>query len=134
MKRDLASLFGQARDWGISFFGASPAAPKELTLEVYQKTSDEMILVGRLSCEGNEYVFRYDNGYVGKPISAFPKLDQEYRSTILWPFFAIRIPPLDREDMREEITNRSLGEDQVLEILGSVARVSVANPYEFRLG
>lgn len=134
MKRDLVSLFSQAKDWGASFFTASPVARKVLTLEVHQKTLDEMVLVGRLSCEGEEYVFRYDTHYAGKAISAFPKLDQEYRSTILWPFFAIRIPPFDREDMREEIANRALAEDQILEILGSVARVSVANPYEFRLG
>ena len=134
MKRDLVSLLGQARDWGISLFSASSKTPKELKLEVYRKMSDQLVLIGRLSCEEDEYVFRYDTSYAGKPISAFPKLNQEYRSKLLWPFFAIRIPPLDREDMREEIAKRSLGEDQILEILGSVAKVSVANPYEFKLG
>ena len=133
MKRDLVSLLSQAKDWGASLFGTSSKTPKELTLEVCRTTPGEVVLVGRLSCEGDEYVFRYDTDYAQKPISAFPILHQEYRSTHLWPFFAIRIPPLDREDMREEIANRSLGEDQVLEILGSVAKVSVANRYEFRL-
>ena len=134
MKRDLVSLLSQAKDWGTNLFSTSSKTPIELTLEVYRKTPDEVVLVGRLSCEGDEYVFRYDTNYVEKPISAFPKLHQEYRSTHLWPFFAIRIPPLDREDMREEIAKRSLGEDQILEILGSLAKVSVANHYEFRLG
>ena len=134
MTRDLVSLLAQAKEWGVSLFGVSSKTPKELTLEVYRKTPSEDVWVGRLLCEGDEYVFRYDPSYAGQPISAFPALNQEYRSTFLWPFFAIRIPPLDREDMREEIANRSLGEDQVLEILGSVAKVSVANPYEFKLG
>ena len=133
MTRDLVSFLSHAKDWGMNFFSASSKTPSELTLEVYLKTPEDMVLVGRLTCEQNEYVFRYDSDYQRKPISAFPKLDQEYRSTLLWPFFAVRIPPLDREDMREEIANRSLGEDQVLEILGSVAKISVANPYEFRL-
>ena len=68
-----------------------------------------------------------------EPISAFPRIDKEYRSECLWPFFAVRIPPMEREDVKEEITNRSLKEDQVIEILGSIARVSVTNLYEFRL-
>lgn len=133
MKRDFVSLLGQARDWGVKLFGTSSKTPKGLTVEVYRKTPAETILVGRLSCEDDDYVFRYDTGYAGEPISAFPMLDQEYRSPLLWPFFAIRIPPLDRQDMREEIASRSLREDQILEILGTVATVSVANPYELRL-
>ena len=36
-------------------------------------------------------------------------------------------------DMREEIVNRSLNKDQTIEILGSIAKVSVSNPYEFKL-
>ncbi len=134
MTKDLVSLLGQARDWGIRIFTASPREPVEMTLGVYRQVSDELVLVGRLSCEGDEYVFRYEGDYSGSPITAFPKLDKEYRSAVLWPFFAIRIPPLDREDVREEIANRSLDKDQVLKLLASVAKLSVANPYEFRLG
>ena len=117
----------------MNLISASSTTPKGRALAVYHKTGPDMILVGRLSCEHEEYVFRYDPGYVGEPISAFPIMDKPYRSRLLWPFFAIRIPPLNREDVREEIATRSLRKDQILEILGSVARVSVANPYEFKL-
>ena len=133
MKKDFLGLLSQTKDWGMNLISASSTTPREQTLAVYHKTGPEAILVGRLSCEQGEYVFRYDSGYVGKPISAFPRMGQEYRSGRLWPFFAIRIPPLNREDVREEIANRSLREDQILEVLGSVAKVSVANPYEFEL-
>ena len=133
MKKDLFELLSEAKNWGMNLISASSTTPREHALEVYCKTAVELVLVGRLSCEKEEYVFRYDSSYVGEPISAFPIMDQEYRSRHLWPFFAIRIPPLNREDMREEITNRSLREDQIIEVLGSVAKVSVANPYEFRL-
>ena len=35
--------------------------------------------------------------------------------------------------MKREILKRSLREDQVIEILGSVAKVSATNPYELEL-
>ena len=133
MKKDLFELLNQTKDWGMSLISASSTPPRGRALGVYHKTTGDVVLVGRLSCEQEEYVFRYDPSYVGEPISAFPMMDQEYRSRLLWPFFAIRIPPLNREDVREEIANRSLREDQILEVLGSVAKVSVANPYEFKL-
>ena len=133
MKRDLILFLGQAREWGMKLIGAPPSVPREKVLEIYRETASGHVLVGRLWCEHQEYVFSYDSSYKGKPISAFPKMDHEYRSSHLWPFFAIRIPPLDRNDMRQEIANRSLSEDQIIEILGSVARVSVSNPYEFKL-
>lgn len=133
MKKNWISLFSQARIWGMDVVHASSEAPRERTLEVYRQSANERFLVGRLSCEQGEFLFRYDPNYVGKPISAFPNAGQEYRSRHLWPFFAIRIPPLDREDMRKEIESQSLKKDQIIELLGSVAKVSVTNPYEFKL-
>ena len=103
-------------------------------LEVYlQSTNGRRSLVGRLSYEKDEFVFRYDSDYKGNPISAFPRTADEYHSGSLWPFFTTRIPPLDRADMQREILKRSLREDQVIEILGSVAKVSATNPYELKL-
>lgn len=133
MKRNWIDLFSQARIWGVDVVHASSEASKEQALEVYRQSENERFLVGRLSCENGEFVFRYDPNYAGDPISAFPNTVQEYRSSRLWPFFAIRIPPLDREDMRKEIESQSLDKDKIIEILGSVAKVSVTNPYEFKL-
>ena len=133
MKENWMDLLNQARIWGTNLVYGTSETPMEQTLEIYRQSADERFLVGRLSCEQGEFVFRYDPNYRGKPISAFPNTEQEYRSRHLWPFFAIRIPPLDREDMRREIRNQSLREDQIIEILGSVAKVSVTNPYEFKL-
>ena len=119
--------------WGANPIHASSTMPIEQSLEVYRQTPDEQCLVGRLSWEQDEFVFRYDPDYGAEPISAFPRINQEYRSRHLWPFFAVRIPPFDRDDMRTEILKRSLEEDQIIEILGEVAKVSVTNPYEFKL-
>ena len=134
MTKDLFSLLSQAKEWGVRLIHAPSNTPQEQALEVYKNTAAKRVLVGRLTSDMGEYVFRYASSYKAEPISAFPRKNHEYRSKRLWPFFAIRIPPLDREDMRREIAHRSLREDQVIEILGSVAKVSVSNPYEFKLG
>ncbi len=133
MKKNLFSLLSQVKDWGMSYIGVPQDVPQKQALEVFRKVDDDPVLIGRLTCDEDVYVFEYDPSYSFTPISSFPDRNRVYRSKQLWPFFAIRIPPLDREDVREEITNRDLGEDQVLEILASVAKVSVSNPYEFKL-
>ena len=133
MKKQFVELLNHVKTWGMNSVRAPSTRSEETTLEIYRQSTDENSLVGRLWCEDGEFVFRYDSDYRGKPISAFPEIEHEYRSEHLWPFFAVRIPPLDREDMRREIANRSLRDDHVIEILGSVAKVSVTNPYEFKL-
>lgn len=132
MKKSLVDWLNP-KVWGVSSIHASSTMPIEHSLEVYRQTSDARCLVGRLSWEQGEFVFRYDPDYGAEPISAFPRINQEYRSRHLWPFFAVRIPPFDRDDMRTEILKRSLEEDQIIDILGEVAKVSVTNPYEFQL-
>ena len=132
MKKNFMDLLNP-KAWGTNLFHASSRSPLGRSLEIYRQTPDGKYLVGRLFREQDEFVFRYDSDYGKEPISAFPQIGQEYRSQHLWPFFAVRIPPIDREDMREEISARSLEEDQIIEILGSVAKVSVTNPYEFKL-
>ncbi len=102
-------------------------------LEIYRKIKDEPVLIGRLSCEHGQFLFRYNPDYMGEPISAFPDKAKLYRSEHLWPFFAVRIPPFDRQDMRETMASHSLDEDQIIEILGLIAKYSVSNPYEFKL-
>ena len=133
MKKDIFDLLAHAKFWGTKRIRAPSETPPARTLEVFLQPAEPTSLIGRLSCEQGEYVFRYEPSYEGAPISAFPNMEQVYRSKNLWPFFATRIPPLDREDVRNAINERELREDQTIEILGSVARVSVANPYEFKL-
>ena len=132
MKRSFLDLFNP-KAWGTNLIQASVDASPERTLGIYRHTPDAFRLVGRLYREQDEFVFRYAPGYDMEPISAFPEIEKEYRSKLLWPFFAVRIPPMDREDMQKKISSHSLEKDQVIEILGSVAKVSVTNPYEFKL-
>ncbi len=132
MKRSFSD-FLNLKSWGMNPVQASADTSPERTLGVYRHTSDHEYLVGRLVKEQEEFVFRYVDKYDMQPISAFPDTAKEYRSKRLWPFFAVRIPPMEREDVQKVISNRGLEKDQVLEILGSLARVSVTNPYEFKL-
>ncbi len=96
-----------------------------------------MQLIGTLWQEDGEFVFRYDPPFVAsdgaEPISAFPDLHEEYRSRALWPFFAVRIPPADRSDVRDALARRGLRPDQTLEVLGALAGRSISNPYRLEL-
>jgi HipA-like protein len=95
------------------------------------------ILVGTLSQEEGDFVFRYDPGYVqlpgARPISAFPELLKEYKEKVLWPFFAARIPPLDREDVRAEIAKSHLQPHDTIRMLGTLSTKTITNPYRFEL-
>ncbi len=126
-------LRNQRRSWGIHIFRAGRETSPEQYLEIYRETPGGRSLVGSLSQEEEKFVFRYDPDYRAEPISAFPDLAKEYRSEELWPFFSVRIPPIEREDMREAIAARNIKSDQPIELLGKVAKFSVTNPYEFQL-
>ncbi len=133
MEKIVEMLRNQSQAWGIQIFQAGRETSPEQYLEIYIGTPDGRSLVGRLSQEEGKFVFRYDPAYHADPISAFSDLDKEYRSGELWPFFSVRIPPIDREDMREAIAARNIKSDQPIELLGKVANFSVTSPYEFQL-
>ena len=110
------------------------AAPETTgrTLEVVRRSrAHGQELIGELSCEDGAFVFRYEPGYDGPPISAFPKKDRNYRSAILWPFFEVRKPPASRKDVQEAM--KDINSDDPLEILAALGGLSVTNPYELRL-
>ena len=133
MSKSIFQLLNQAKFWGSSPVQASSETPAERKLEVFRCSPEGRELIGRLSLEDGQFVFRYVEEYRGEPVSAFPKIDREYRSEHLWPFFSVRIPPLSLDDMREEMKSRALDEGDTLQILGSIAKTSVTNPYEFVL-
>ena len=133
MKSAIMSLLNQARDWGVGLIHAADTTAAEKVLQVRRQSDEGFVILGRLYKENDQFVFQYDPEYVGEPISAFPWVNREYRSDTLWPFFAVRIPPLEREDVRKTISELSLRGDQTIEILDAVARLSATNPYEFKL-
>jgi hypothetical protein len=88
--------------------------------------------VGVLRLEGDEWVFAYSEAFRSQskiaPITNFPHPDREYRSTELWPFFALRVPSLAQAGVQEflEKTRKEADEAQLMRQFG---RRSVANPF-----
>lgn len=99
--------------------------------------AERRLHIGTLSEEDGEYVFRYSNEFKEQqevpPISAFPDVGHVYRSTDLWPFFRVRVPSLERQDVREVMQQHGINEADVFELLGVLGRRSISTPYEFVL-
>jgi HipA-like protein len=124
----VAAILDQMRTWGVRLPQATPAVQGP-TIRVLL----DDILIGTLWQEATEFCFRYDASYAKSPgaiaISAFPDLEETYRSPSLWPFFAVRIPPSKRSDVRDALKQHGLKPEQTLEILGTLAKSSMSNPY-----
>lgn len=130
-----AAIRDQLESWGILLPRAtSSPGPRVSVLAPFGRG---MRLVGTLSQEGGEFVFKYDRQFVSaadaEPIPGFPQLESDYRSRELWPFFAVRIPPASRTDVRDALKHHGLRRDQTLEVLGTLARRSISNPYQLDL-
>lgn len=96
-------------------------------------------VVGTLSQEDGEFVFRYDRSFIESgelpPIPEFPRTEQVYRSKRLWAFFEARLPPVDRKDIKAmlEHADGRISPGDVLKVLGRVSKRTVASPYELEL-
>lgn len=107
------------------------------TVVVFVDTRGGRRTLGTLAREGKEFVFRYDPAFTrdpdAKPISAFPDMTREYRAEELWPFFAVRLPPVDREDVQEAMRRRHIPESDVLRLLAELSGRGVSSPYRFSM-
>lgn len=94
--------------------------------------------LGVLRKEEDDFVFAYDRDYArspqAAPISAFPDLGQIYRAERLWPFFTVRLPPIEREDVKRAMQTLDIHDDDVLRLLGELSKRAVSSPYRFSLG
>jgi HipA-like protein len=132
------------RDWlsqaleefGLHFARARSGARGGITdprVEVYLGGGDGPLLVGVLREEDELYVFEYSPRFRTQdavpPISSFPDKDQPYRSKTLFPFFNVRIPPRDREDVQTALAERGIQAHEVFRIVGELASKSPTSPY-----
>lgn len=136
MKSFVDIIRDQLDSWGILLPRAGKAAGERIVVLLADGSGAER-LVGFLSQEDDGFVFRYSKEFRedprAVPISAFPDLEETYRAEKLWPFFAVRIPPSDRDDVRETMARRKLSEDEPLKLLASLARRVATSPYELRM-
>jgi HipA-like protein len=135
--RDQVSRF--LRAFGAGGHPPAPSdEPVELLVFVHPGAPGEArVLVGTLASQGERWSFKYDSRYATDPtapaISAFPDKTRTYESPFLWPFFDVRLPPLEREDVREIVEREGLEEEDKLRLLGVLSRRAITSPYEFEL-
>ncbi|MDA4132078.1 MAG: HipA N-terminal domain-containing protein [Thaumarchaeota archaeon] len=135
--KSLRSAVRALREWGLDL--STPQEPRPgSTLYVFVDDRDSSPQVlGTLTKEGEEFVFRYDRAFArskdAKPISSFPDLTEEYRASRLWPFFAVRLPPLDRKDVQELVEQRQIPKTDVFRLLAELSSKAVTSPYRFSL-
>lgn len=124
-------------------FSSSERAPRGTAagdpgrcLYLYLPFGEKLIPVGTLSQEGDRFVFEYDRRFRDRddlpPISAFPDKSRVYRSPVLWPFFEVLLPPLERPDVAQIVKERKLDPTDVLALLETFGRRCLTTPYEFR--
>ena len=144
MARSLSeTLDAILESWGLSAVrlnrrtrGEPGPGEHDRHLLLYLPRGEERVKVGSLHVERGEYVFRYADEYrrTGLPaIPDFPELDQTYRSERLFPFFEVRIPPLNRRDVAELLERRRVSRNDALGLLGELGSRSVTSPYELEL-
>jgi HipA-like protein len=91
--------------------------------------------VGTLTREGADYVFRYTDAFRDRtelpPIANFPDKERwEYRSTTLFPFFAARLPSIERPEVAQIISEHGLDPADVMQLLANLGRKTITSPYE----
>jgi HipA-like protein len=121
--------------WGLSAAPAPDTPTGRAGVDVVLTlAAEEPLLVGTLVTEGSDYVFRYSEIFKRRPeipvISAFPDRQQVYRSRELWPFFQVRIPPVDRPDIRQILKEKKLDRTDLMSLLPTLGRRAATSPYD----
>jgi HipA-like protein len=98
---------------------------------MYAPAGGPHVTVGYLTLEEDgRWAFAYDSAYRQqsdlRPIEGFDDLDRVYRSTALFPFFAMRIPDPQRADVRKRL--RDIEHPDATDLLRAFGRRSAASP------
>ncbi|MCE2543284.1 MAG: hypothetical protein J4F30_07610 [Acidobacteria bacterium] len=99
---------------------------------IYEPSGEPRVTVGHLAYDGHEWTFSYDEDYKRhrpelRPIEGFSELNKVYRSSVLFPFFRVRIPDVRRPDVEgllKEKRVRNPGQAELLRIFGKHAAAS----------
>ncbi len=51
----------------------------------------------------------------------------------VWPFFLVRVPPIEREDVRSMIEDLRIAPDDEFALLAAVGARTITSPYELEL-
>lgn len=91
------------------------------------------VVVGQLRFEQGLWTFEYDDEFKVRreefhPIEGFDRLDEVYQSRTLFPFFAVRIPDLDRPDVQQRLAQDHLRDPEPTDLLRIFGRRVVSSP------
>jgi hypothetical protein len=89
--------------------------------------------VGSLTYRAGLWTFAYDEAFKAQreafhPIEGFNDVDKVYESTILFPFFAVRIPDIRRSDIRQAIERAHMTDPDLPDLLALFGRRTISSP------
>ena len=98
----------------------------------YGAPGDDEVTVGHLAFEAGMWTFAYDEDYKRRPdlrpIEGFDDIEKVYRSSVLFPFFAVRIPDVDREDVKRTLKQEQIKRPEISDLLRLFGRRVVSSP------
>jgi HipA-like protein len=103
-----------------------------LSLWYHPSAKDKPVTVGYLTFEAGWWTFKYDPDYQRRPdlrpIEGFDDVTKVYRSKVLFPFFAVRIPDKTRLDVRQRLEEQQIRDPETSDLLRIFGRRAVASP------
>ena len=99
---------------------------------LYSPPAERPVTVGHLQFDGSMWTFGYDDEYKRRrdlrPIEGFDELMRTYRSSVLFPFFAVRIPDVDRDDVKRKLQEDRVRDPEPTDLLRLFGRRVVSSP------
>jgi len=126
MVQDLTGLFTKSDN------DTAVRLPKETSAKFTLKIDD--LAIAYLSCTEGLWIFKYSEEFNNQEhtyryISGFPDLEKTYTSTVLWPFFRIRIPGLGQPAIQEILEKENIDKTNEAALLWRFGYRTIANPY-----
>lgn len=111
----------------------SKPAKKQACLELrYAPPSETPVVVGTLEYDGGMWIFTYSEAYKARPdlrpIEGSDDVARVYRSSVLFPFFAVRIPDTERSDVRMRLAQARVRNPEPTDLLRIFGRRVVSSP------
>lgn len=91
------------------------------------------LLVGKLKLNDGIWTFAYSSDFKQqqqiRPLPDFPKLEKEYKSNELYPFFGHRIPSIKQPRVQKVIQNSEVKDIDEVTLLKLFGKHSITNPF-----
>src|SRR5437762_1181956 len=98
----------------------------------YDPPTELPVTVGHLAFDGKRWTFHYDADYKQRsdlrPIEGFDEIEKVYQSSVLFPFFAVRIPDASRNDVRRTLDELRIRKPDSVDLLRVFGRRVVSSP------